>query len=250
MRWPRSRTLDSLNTVVHAVGTRSHPALRGAPESVAPQGRSVRSSTALSLAGFTRYRGTFRFGGSCRSHPVLVSPSLATARPPRLSGLAILFALLLVLVSPASPATQPAAGATTPWRWPIASPHPIVKPFVAPETKYSAEHRGIDIAASEGAQVLAPADGVVSFAGVVVDRPVLSVRHASGLVSSYEPVTTSLVEGAVVSRGTTIGVVVTGGHCAETCLHFGVRLDGEYVSPLNYLGGVPHSVLLPTRAWP
>lgn len=183
------------------------------------------------------------------AHPVLVSPSLATARPPRLSGLAILFALVLMLVSPASPTTQPAAGATTPWRWPIASPHPIVNPFVAPETKYSAGHRGIDIAAPDGAPVLAPTDGVVSFAGVVVDRPVLSVRHAGGLVSSYEPVTTSLAEGAVVGRGTTIGVV-TSGHCAETCLHFGVRLDGEYVSPLNYLGGVPHSVLLPTRALP
>jgi murein DD-endopeptidase MepM/ murein hydrolase activator NlpD len=124
-----------------------------------------------------------------------------------------------------------------------------VKPFIAPETRYAAGHRGIDIAAPVGSPVLAPSDGVVSFAGFVVDRPVLSVRHPGGLVSSYEPVATALVEGASIHRGEVIGVVVAG-HCAAACLHFGVRLDGEYVSPLNYLGGIPRSVLLPTRTLP
>ncbi|MET4782587.1 M23 family metallopeptidase [Glaciihabitans sp. UYNi722] len=180
-------------------------------------------------------------------HAVLVSPPIATARPPRLSGLAILFALVLMLVSPASPATQPASGATANWQWPVAAPHPIAKPFIAPETKYSAGHRGIDMSAPDGAVVTAPTDGVVSFAGFVVDRPVLSIRHSGGLVSSYEPVATELAEGAVVTRGRPIGVLVAG-HCAASCLHFGVRLDGEYVSPLNYLGGIERSILLPTRS--
>jgi hypothetical protein len=59
-------------------------------------------------------------------------------------------------------------------------------------------------------------------------------------------VTTTLAEGAVVVAGDQIGTVIAG-HCSSVCLHFGVRLLGEYLSPLNFLGGIPHSVLLPTR---
>ncbi len=131
------------------------------------------------------------------------------------------------------------------WAWPVAEPHAIVRPFVAPATPYAAGHRGIDVRAP-GGTVFAPAAGVVHFAGVVVDRPVLSIRHPGGLISSYEPVETALTAGEAVRRGDVIGTVVAG-HCASDCLHFGVRLDGEYVNPLKYLGGLPYSVLLPTR---
>lgn len=124
--------------------------------------------------------------------------------------------------------------------------HTVVRPFIAPPTPYAAGHRGIDIDSAAGAPVVAPADGIVHFAGVVVDRPVVSVRHPGGLISSFEPVTSELTEGAPVARGSPIGVVAAG-HCAAPCLHFGVRLHGEYVSPLAYLEGIPPSVLLPTR---
>lgn len=132
------------------------------------------------------------------------------------------------------------------WQWPVDSPHPIIRPFVAPETPYSPGHRGVDIALTTSSDVLAPADGVVHFAGTVVDRPVLSILHPGGLVSSYEPVTSELARGDAVAAGDLVGEVKAG-HCAELCLHFGVRLDGEYVSPLNYLGDVPRAILLPTR---
>lgn len=131
------------------------------------------------------------------------------------------------------------------WAWPVARPHEIVRPFVAPATPYAAGHRGIDVLAP-GATVFAPAAGVVHFAGVVVDRPVLSIRHPGGLISSYEPVESPLTAGATVRRGDVIGTVLPG-HCSEICLHFGVRRDGEYVNPLLLLGGLPYSVLLPTR---
>jgi len=98
-----------------------------------------------------------------------------------------------------------------------------------------------------GGAVYAPATGVVHFAGVVVDRPVLSIRHGDGLLSSFEPVTTELVAGDHVQRGDQVGTLEPG-HCSTPCLHFGVRRNGDYVSPFNYLGGIPHSVLLPTRA--
>jgi hypothetical protein len=132
------------------------------------------------------------------------------------------------------------------WAWPVGAPRSIVRPFIAPATAYSAGHRGIDIAAT-GTTVVAPDDGTVHFAGVVVDRPVLSIEHAGGVLSSYEPVETVLVAGAVVHRGDALGTLLPG-HCSRVCLHFGVREDGRYVSPLLYLGGIERSVLLPTRA--
>ena len=46
-------------------------------------------------------------------------------------------------------------------------------------------------------------------------------------------------------RGDEVGVVALGGHTAAGALHFGVRLDGEYINPLLLLGGVPRAVLLP-----
>ena len=133
----------------------------------------------------------------------------------------------------------------TPWLWPIEAPHAIIRPFIAPATPYSAGHRGIDIAADD-TEVRAPADGVVHFAGVVVDRPVLSIRHGDGVITSYEPIETDLATGDTVSRGDPIGRVIPG-HCASVCLHFGVRLDGQYLSPLVYLAGIDRAVLLPTR---
>ncbi|SOE70879.1 Peptidase family M23 [Salinibacterium xinjiangense] len=156
-------------------------------------------------------------------------------------------AIALMLLVPASAA--PAAPRPS-WDWPVDPPRVLVRQFIAPMTAYSSGHRGVDLATASGS-VYAPADGVVHFAGVVVDRPVLSIRHTGGLISSYEPVETTLHKGATVARGDVIGTVPTDpalpGHCSHACLHFGVRRDGEYVSPLLYLGGIEPSVLLPTR---
>ncbi|MCU1425021.1 MAG: family metallopeptidase [Microbacteriaceae bacterium] len=131
------------------------------------------------------------------------------------------------------------------WSWPVAPPHAILRPFIAPATAYAAGHRGIDIAFT-GTTVTAPADGVVHFSGVVVDRPVLSIEHADGVLSSFEPVTSTLGRGDPVRRGDVVGVLVAG-HCSSPCLHLGARRHGEYISPLALLGGLERSVLLPTR---
>jgi murein DD-endopeptidase MepM/ murein hydrolase activator NlpD len=156
-------------------------------------------------------------------------------------------ALALALGGAAAPAAAWARVTAPPsWTWPVAPPHPIARPYLAPPTPYGAGHRGVDIRAPAGAPVLAPADGVVHFVGVVVDRPVLSIAHAGGVLSSFEPVTSPLHAGDVVQRGEVVGVLLPG-HCAEPCLHLGARVDGEYVNPLVFLGGVPHAVLYPTR---
>jgi murein DD-endopeptidase MepM/ murein hydrolase activator NlpD len=130
------------------------------------------------------------------------------------------------------------------WSWPVAAPHPIARPFIAPETPYSAGHRGIDIRAPVGSEVRAPADGVVHFAGFVVDRPVISIRHAGGVLSSFEPVEPLVATGDRVRRGDVIGTLLPG-HCVSACLHLGARVDGGYVNPLLFLGGLDHAVLYP-----
>jgi murein DD-endopeptidase MepM/ murein hydrolase activator NlpD len=165
----------------------------------------------------------------------------------RMLPLAVLLALATAVLSMGSPA----AAATTKsdrgyphWSWPVRGEHAIVRPFVAPETQYSAGHRGIDIAAT--GDVLAPTDGVVHFEGTVVDRPVLSITQGGGILSSYEPVVSSLHAGEVVTRGEIIGHLAAG-HCSQVCLHFGVRMNGQYVNPMLFLGELIRPVLLPTR---
>ncbi|MEO6506090.1 MAG: M23 family metallopeptidase [Terrimesophilobacter sp.] len=176
---------------------------------------------------------------------------LPRTRPIRLVGLAAMLALVVPLLWSAAP---PAAGAapspaTQRWHWPVDPPWRVVKPFAAPATPFGPGHRGIDVAAPAGAVVYSPAAGEVYFAGVVVDRPTLSIRHPDGLMSSFEPVVSPLAAGDVVRRGEPVGTLLPG-HCPATCLHFGVRLYGQYVSPLKYLWGIPHSVLLPVRPLP
>lgn len=130
------------------------------------------------------------------------------------------------------------------WAWPVPS-HVVTAPYAAPATRYAAGHRGIDLAAPPGAVVTAPDDAMVRFVGVVVDRPVLTLDHGDGVLSSYEPVASEMTVGSVVGRGAVIGSVAAGGHCDGGCLHVGVRIAGEYVSPLLFFAKVPPSILLP-----
>lgn len=128
------------------------------------------------------------------------------------------------------------------WSWPVAGPHTISRDYSAPTSAYSPGHRGIDIVATPGSEILSPADGVVHFAGWVVDRPVLSIDH-DGLLSTFEPVEALVEKGEKVSRGQIIGLLSTGTHC--TCLHMGARHGEDYLSPVAMLSIVPAAVLLP-----
>ncbi|WP_082104884.1 M23 family metallopeptidase [Demequina maris] len=119
--------------------------------------------------------------------------------------------------------------------------------FVAPAAPWAAGHRGIDLAAMPGQTVLSPAAGVVSYSGRVVDRGVVALDHGDGLVSSLEPVAHAPPAGTRVARGEPVGEVGSEpGHCAPaTCVHWGVRVDGVYVDPLDVLEGFGPVVLLP-----
>lgn len=134
------------------------------------------------------------------------------------------------------------------WSWPITGPVRITRPFLVPPHAYGPGHRGIDLASLEGGSdivVRSPADGVIAFVGTVVDRPLLTIDHGDGLVTTLEPARSELMVGTDVRAAEAIGTLASGGHAAGGELHFGVRLNGEYVNPLLLLGGVPRAILLP-----
>lgn len=171
---------------------------------------------------------------------------LVAALPAGALPVGALLAGVLLVGAPGAAAAREEAG--SPWSWPVPAPHPVLAGFEAPTEVWSPGHRGIDVGAAIGAVVLAPESGVVHYAGVVVDRPVLSIEHPGGVLSSFEPVAATVARGDSVQRGQPVGVVEAG-HCADAipCVHVGARVDGAYVSPLVFLGGVPRAVLLPTR---
>ena len=153
-----------------------------------------------------------------------------------------LFALCsLSVASLAQAQVAHAAGAEQVWLWPVEGEHSIRLEYQAPVTEYGRGHRGIDIPADAGQEVHAPATGIVTYAGTISDRGVLSLRVGDYLVS-FEPVTAVVTEGDVVVRGAVLGTVGTGSHCDE-CVHVGVRRNGLYLSPLKLLGSLPRAKL-------
>lgn len=131
------------------------------------------------------------------------------------------------------------------WSWPV-WPAAIERPFAQPAHRYGPGHRGVDLRPLDpGIAVRSPADGTIAFAGTVADRPLVTIDHGGGLVTTLEPVVSELAPGTSVSRGEPLAEVAVGGHAEPGTVHFGVRLDGEYINPLVLLGGVPRAVLLP-----
>ncbi|APX34420.1 hypothetical protein BH708_18825 [Brachybacterium sp. P6-10-X1] len=125
----------------------------------------------------------------------------------------------------------------------------MVHPFDAPEDPYGPGHRGIDVAVpGGGTPVRAVEAGTVRFSGSVAGRGVVSVLHADGLISTYEPVAGTLAEGTKVRAGEMLGVVAESeaSHCSgRMCLHLGARRGQGYLDPEVLLGARGPSVLLP-----
>jgi murein DD-endopeptidase MepM/ murein hydrolase activator NlpD len=113
-----------------------------------------------------------------------------------------------------------------------------VRRFDPPADPYGRGHRGVDLAAEPGAVVFAAATGTVTFAGLIAGRGVVVVTHASGLRTTYEPVSATVAVGAPVTAGSAIGVLVAGhpGCRAAACLHWGLRRGDVYLDPLSILG--------------
>ena len=147
---------------------------------------------------------------------------------------ALLIAAAALSVTPAAGTPAPAGTDPLPDRsWPLLGRPVVVTGFLPPPRDWQSGHRGVDLATAPGAAVLAPITGIVSFAGQVVDRPVMSIRTGE-LRVSLEPVTAEVPVGSLVVAGQPIGHVADGlSHCAPArCLHWGLRVAGEYRNPL------------------
>ena len=138
------------------------------------------------------------------------------------------------------------------WNPPLEAPIRLINQYRQPNSDYSAGHRGVDYLVKTGQPVLAPADGIVWFAGKVAQRPLISLKHGNGYLSEFEPVCTDLSKGEPVFAGQQIGYVCQADetylpHCAKAdCLHFSLRIEGAYLSPLVFFGGLNPSRLLAT----
>jgi murein DD-endopeptidase MepM/ murein hydrolase activator NlpD len=142
----------------------------------------------------------------------------------------------LVVAGPLLPAR-----ASGDWVWPVVGP--VIRGFDPPDSPYGAGHRGIDIAAPIGTPVLAADAGTVTFAGKVGGHLFVTVNHGGVLVSTYSWLSALRVrKNDLVAQGQVIALSGEG-HPGETPthLHFGVKLDGAYVDPLDYLS--PGSVV-------
>ncbi|MER7885334.1 M23 family metallopeptidase [Streptomyces fimicarius] len=145
----------------------------------------------------------------------------------------------------AEPDTAPDADADTSAddggrSWPLAGRPAVLRGWEPPAGPYGPGHRGVDLGARPGARVLAAAGGRVSFAGRVAGRGVLAVEVAGSgsppLRTTYEPVRALVEEGARVRAGQPVGVLEEGPfHCAEGCLHWGLRRGDAYLDPLSLL---------------
>ncbi|MEE6280321.1 M23 family metallopeptidase [Georgenia sunbinii] len=150
------------------------------------------------------------------------------------------------------PATAPDSRGRSIYDWPTGGAVPLVRGFDGPDVPWAAGHRGVDLELDDGAPVLAAADGVVAFAGRVVDRGVVSIDHDDGVRTTYEPVEAEVVRGQHVSRGDVVGRLAGRSHCAPTsCLHWGARLGkDDYIDPMALLRDEVVIRLLPGHGRP
>jgi murein DD-endopeptidase MepM/ murein hydrolase activator NlpD len=150
--------------------------------------------------------------------------------------------LTAVLAGPPAglPPGAPATATRVPvaaWTAPVDGVLQVTRPFDLPAQRWRAGHRGVDLAAAPGTPVRAAGDGVVLFAGLVAGRPVVSIAHADGLRTTYEPVAPAVGAGQRISAGTVLGTLVPGhaGCPATACLHWGLLRGETYLDPLLLL---------------
>jgi murein DD-endopeptidase MepM/ murein hydrolase activator NlpD len=98
-------------------------------------------------------------------------------------------------------------------------------------------HRGVDISSAVGQTVIAPADGVVTFADFLggYGRAII-IEHGHGLSTRYGHLANfAVIAGQQVHRGETIGYVGLSGRSTGPHLHYEVRINDTPVNPRKYL---------------
>lgn len=106
-----------------------------------------------------------------------------------------------------------------------------------PFTGKPANHTGIDFAGKHGAEVVAVADGVVTWSadrygyGVMVE-----INHGNGYATRYAHNSRNLVEvGDEVKKGQGVALMGETGRATGPNLHFEVLKDGRRVNPVNFI---------------
>jgi murein DD-endopeptidase MepM/ murein hydrolase activator NlpD len=117
------------------------------------------------------------------------------------------------------------------FRWPVYGP--ISSDFGAPRASRTGFHAGVDIGASRGTFVRAPAGGTVAFVGwrsgygrtIVID-------HGHQISTLYGHLAKpDVVRGQTVEEGAGIGLIGATGHASGPHLHYEVLVNGRPVNP-------------------
>lgn len=110
-------------------------------------------------------------------------------------------------------------------------------PRPQPTPGASTNHKGVDLAAPYGANILASADGVVTTSKYNVSAGnYIVISHGNGISTVYMHASSLLVSaGETVSQGQVIAKVGSTGYSTGNHLHFGVIKNGKYVNPMGYI---------------
>lgn len=98
-------------------------------------------------------------------------------------------------------------------------------------------HNGVDLAAANGSDILAAYDGQVVASDYSSSMGnYIMIDHGNELYTIYMHASALYVsKGTTVTKGQKIAAVGSTGRSTGPHLHFGVRLNGSYVSPWNYI---------------
>ena len=99
-------------------------------------------------------------------------------------------------------------------------------------------HKGVDFASEAGADVLAVAQGVVTWAGPREGYGILiEINHGNGYVTRYAHNSrVAVAVGDTVERGQAIAVVGSTGRSTGPHVHFEVLRDGRQIDPMAFIG--------------
>lgn len=108
---------------------------------------------------------------------------------------------------------------------------------ISPFTGRKEFHNGLDIASREGTAIIAPADGVVTYANKKwLIGNMLAIDHGYGMVTQYGHIKEFKVKkGERVERGEVIALIGNTGRSTGPHLHYIVRMNGVPVNPEKYI---------------
>ena len=126
------------------------------------------------------------------------------------------------------------------FKWPCPSSGRITSRFggrSSPTEGASTNHKGVDIGAASGSDIIAAASGTVVISTYSYSAGnYIMINHGGGVYTVYMHCSKLLAsEGQQVSQGQVIAKVGSTGYSTGPHLHFGIRAGGSYVNPLQYV---------------